>query len=127
MHHTRHGHAELRLGIVHGVAAEQGAVRFVEHCGPSLEHVAKHVDGESVLRPPHHLEGRQGRASHGIHVAQGIGRGDPAPVVCLVDDGGDEVDGLYEGDVVAQAIDAGVVGAVDADQQVLVAGRPQVV
>ena len=56
-------------------------------------------------------------AAHRVDVGQRVGRGDPAEVVRVVDDRREEVDRLHEREVVAQPVDAGVVGRGRADEQ----------
>ena len=47
-----------------------------------------------------------------------VGRGDPAVLVGVVDDGREEVDGLDDGQVLGQAVDAGIVVRLGADQKI---------
>ncbi len=122
MHQTGDRHAVLGLGIVDGVAADERAPRLFEHRRPAAQHLSEQVDREGVSRPADHLERRQRSAAHRIHIAERIGRGNAPPVVCLVDDWGEEVHGLHQRDLVGEAVDARVVRPLDTDKEVLVAG-----
>jgi len=73
-----------------------------------------------VLRPAEQVEGEHRAAAHGVAVAEGVGGGDGPPEVGVVDDGGEEVDGQQERQVVADPVDGGVVGRVEAQQEVRV-------
>ena len=57
-----------------------------------------------------------GRAAHGVDVAHGVGRGDLAEGVGVVDDGREDVDRLDEGRARRRAVDAGVVAGVGRDE-----------
>ena len=58
------------------------------------------------------------RTTHGIDVGQGIGRGDPSPVLRRVDDRCEDVDGLDQSSPVAQGVNPGVVTGGDPDEEV---------
>ena len=64
-------------------------------------------------------------AAHRVDVGQRVRRGDPAEVVRVVDDRGEEVDGLHDREVVAHPDDGGVVGRRDADEHARVGRRGQ--
>ena len=57
-------------------------------------------------------------AAHGVNIAQRVGGGDLAEGVRIVDDGGEEVDCLHQRLIGRDLIHAGVVGVVEADQNV---------
>ena len=56
--------------------------------------------------------------AHGVDIGEGVGRGNPAPVVGAVDHGGEEVGGGQHGEVLADQHRSGVVAVVQADQNV---------
>ena len=64
-----------------------------------------------------------GVAAHRVDVGERVRRGDATPVVRVVDDRREEVGGDDDREVVAQAVDGGVVGGVEADEQVGIARR----
>ncbi len=55
------------------------------------------VSGLEAGRPGEQVEGRDGRAAHGIHVGERVGGGDLPEPVAAVDDGREEVDRLHAG------------------------------
>ena len=59
-----------------------------------------------------------GASAHGVDVAQGVGGGDLAECVGIVDDGREEVDGLHQREVGSDFVNAGVVGVIEANQNV---------
>jgi hypothetical protein len=72
----------------------------------------QHVD-----RHAHQRQRHDGRAAHGIDVADGVGGGDAAEVERVVDDGHEEVGGGDQRLLVVELVDRGVVGGLDAHQQ----------
>jgi hypothetical protein len=74
--------------------------------------VRQHVD-----RHAHQRQRHDGRAAHGIDVADGVGGGDAAEVERVVDDGHEEVGGGDQRLLVVEPVDGGVVGGLDAHQQ----------
>ena len=56
--------------------------------------------------------------SHRVDVRQRVGGGDPAEVERVIDDRGEEVDRLDDRQVVAEPVDAGVIGGLEPDQDV---------
>ena len=59
-----------------------------------------------------------GRPAHGVDVAHGIGRGDLAETIGVIDAGREDVHGLDQGQPVAELVDARVVAGVGADEDV---------
>jgi hypothetical protein len=55
---------------------------------------------------------------HGVDIGQGVGGGDLPEGVGVVDDGGEEVDGLDDGQIVAETIDARVLVPLETDDEV---------
>ena len=119
-----HGEAVLRLGVVHGVAADDEDAGLPGLGGAALEYLDKDVlrerGGESD-----YVEGEQRRSPHRVDVAEGVRRGHLSEDVGIVDDRREEIHRLNEGYVVVQAVDGGVVGRADPDQEVGVGGRRQ--
>ena len=79
---------------------------------------------ELVERERDQVERADRRRAHRVDVGQGVGGRDPAEVERVIDDRGEEVDGLDERQVVAEREHAGVVGAAEADQHVRGRRRP---
>ena len=69
-------------------------------------------------RTPTRFSALIGVAAHRVDVRERVGGGDPAEVVRVVDDRREEVDRADDRQVVAEAVDAGVVGGVEADEHV---------
>src|SRR4029078_5567968 len=62
---------------------------------------------------------REDRGSaHRVRVGEGVGRRDTAPVVRVVDDRREEVGGDDDGEIVAEAVDRGVVCGVETDDEI---------
>jgi len=75
------------------------------------------------LREGGDVEREQHLAAHRIDVAHRIGRGDRAPVVRIVNERPEEVDGQHYGLRIVQPVDSGVVRRCKPDQQVWAASR----
>ena len=59
-------------------------------------------------------------STHGVDVRQRVGRGDLAKQKRIVDHRREEVDGLHEAQVIANAKDARIVGGIEPHEQVVV-------
>ena len=115
---AHHGQAVLGHLVVDGVAARDHAAGLGGHVGPAAQHLAQQRDVEPVGGPGGQVESEQRAAAHGVHVGQRVGGGDPAPVVRVVDDRGEEVGGQDQGPVAVQGQHRGVVTLGGADEQV---------
>ena len=93
--------------------------------GAAGEDLGEHVGTELAERERDEVQRQDRRRPHRVDVGERVGGGDPAEVARVVDDRGEEVDGLDQRQVVAEPIDGRVVGGVEADQQVRVARRRQ--
>ena len=116
-HDACYGEAVLGFFVVNCVSADyedSGLARLVRAADQDVaEQVFGERDGEAD-----DVERGEGPAAHGVHVAEGVGDGYLAEGVGVVNDGREEVHGLYERGVVVHAIDGGVVAGVDSDEQV---------
>ena len=91
------GQAVLRLGVVDAVPArEVGAGLQADVC-PAAQHLGSELEGDLVARPGQQVDREERLAAHGVDVREGVGRRDPAPVVGVVDDRGEEVGGRDHG------------------------------
>jgi len=106
------------LLIIDGMAAEYGDAGLPGFFRAALENVRQNLQGELVAGEADDIQGKQRRGPHGVNIGEGIGRGDLAELVGIVDDGGEEIDALDENPAVGQAVRSGVVGIVEADENV---------
>ena len=97
-------------------AGDHGAGLGRHRC-PALEHTRHHLEREGIARPAHEVQAESRPPTHGVHIGQGVGRCHPSPVVGVVDDGREEVDGGHQREVGRDAVHGGVVGRLQADQQ----------
>ena len=119
VHHAGDRHPVLRLLVLDRVATHDGCPGLARLVGAPLQHPGKQVEVQ-VLGPPEQVEGQDRPSSHGVAVAEGVGRRDGAPDVGVVDDRGEKVDGQQQRQVVADPVDGGVVGRVESQQEVRV-------
>jgi len=111
------GVSELDFGIVHAVSADENAAGLVDLFRAASEDFREIVEVTSAGITEDGERG-EGFAAHGVDVAKGIRRGDRAEGVRVVDNGGKEVDGLHEGALLRELVDAGVVRRVEAHEEI---------
>ena len=114
-----HGQAVLRLDVVDGVAAGQVARRFRSDRGATPQHLCGQVEGDPVARPHQEVHRNERLGSHGVHIGQGVGCGDPAPVVGIVDHRREEVGGHHHRTVSVDTHHRRVVAVLQTDDQVV--------
>jgi hypothetical protein len=87
-------------------------------CPPTMaaQDLSQHVRAERRQRVGHQVERSDRPSAHRVDVRQGVGGGDPAEGVRVVDDRREEVDGLHDRQVGGELHHAGVVGGVGGDQ-----------
>ena len=114
-----HGQAVLGLVVVDGVAARDGAARLDALVGATRQNLPGNLNTQAtgyaeqvhgMARPP----------AHGVDVRQRVGRGNLAKQERVVDHRWEEVDGLHEAQVIANAKDARIVGGIEPHEQVVV-------
>ena len=114
-----HRQAVLGLVVVDGVTARNGAARLDALVGTARQNLAGNLNTQAtgyaeqvhgMARPP----------AHGVDVRQRVGRGDLAKQKRVVDHRREEVDGLNEGQVIADAENARIVGGIEPHEQVVV-------
>ena len=112
--------SEFDLGVANTVTPDYDAA-----CLGHLRHAATHDLFEdvqiAVLGEAHDRESRHRPAPHCVHVAQRIGRGNLTESERVVYEWSKEVDSLDECKIGRDAINACVVGSVEANQQVWIA------
>ena len=85
---------------------------------PTFENSPDRVDRQLVDRHRHERQREQRPAAHGVHVRNGIGRGDGAEVEGIVDDRHEEVRRRDNRLVFADAVHRRIVAGLDPDQQI---------
>jgi hypothetical protein len=111
-----HGVPELDLGIADGVAAEQDAVRLLQHLRPPADDGGRPFEREVRLRKRRYRERGERPPSHRVDVGQGVRGRDPSERRGVVHDRGEEVDGLHEGGLLVEPEHTGVVPRAVVDQ-----------
>ena len=98
-----------------------------DHGASGLDHL-REAAGENALEgrdvgfvgEANERQRSQRLTTHGVDVAERVGGGDLAEDVGIVDDGSEEVDRLDERRLRRELIHAGIVGMIEADQNVRV-------
>ena len=88
---------------------------------PPCEDAADGLRGQHVDRHADQRQRQDRPAAHRIDIGDRVGRGDAAEVVRVVDDRHEEVGGRDQRLLVVELVHRGVVGGLDADQQLLAA------
>lgn len=117
--------AEFRLLVDDGMAAGNGDARLRAHGNRAVEHARERAGAERVDRPGHEAQGVERPRAHRIDVAQGVGGGDAAVIVGIIDDGRKHIDGLDQRDLVREPHHRGIVAGVMPDQHARILGAGQ--
>ena len=116
--HQAQGHQAIDgLHRIDGVAAGNGDARRLADRGTASQDLANGLGGEHVDGHAHQGQRHDGGAAHGVHIGDGVGGGDAAKVERIVDDGHEEVGGGNQRLLVVELVDSGVIGRLDAHQQ----------
>src|SRR4030095_16742458 len=75
-------------------------------------------DVHFTLRETNDVHASLGFTAHGVDIAQRIGGGDLAENIGVIDDGGEKIDGVDDGEVGPKTIHPRVVGSFRSDQHV---------
>lgn len=113
------GVTEFEFGIADAVAANDGASGLNHFAEASGEDLFEDL-GVTLFGEANHGERRDGATAHGIDIAESVGGGDLSEGEWVVDDGCEEVDGLDESERRRDKVDSGVVGFVEANQDIRV-------
>src|SRR5262249_7663621 len=120
------GHAELDLGIAHGVAADDDRAGRLTPLRTAAQNLTQPVEALLVVGEAHQVQGGLGRAGHRVDVAQGVRRRDLTVDERIIDDRWEEIDSLDDGDVVREAVHARIVVRLGADEQIRIGHFRQV-
>ena len=111
--------AKLGLFIFDAVAARDCDTGFHAFIGPALENPPN--DGQvKAARKTEEIQGCFGDRSHSVDVTQGIGRGDPAVIEGVVNDGRKEIHRLDDGDIIRNKVDTGIILGLITDQEAVI-------
>ena len=105
------------LIVLNGVSAGDDAAGLHRLVVAALENFPDGLQGKAVGYTQK-IHGQPGHAAHGVYVAEGVCRSDLAEQIGVVHDGGEKVHRLDDGGIAGDAVDAGIVAAVIAHQQV---------
>ncbi len=108
-----------RFDGIDRVAARDGNAGARAHGFAAVEDAADRLDRQFVDGHPDERQREERRTAHRVHVGDGVGRGDHAEVVRVIDDRHEEVRRRYDGLPFVQLKDRRVVRGLDADEQFL--------
>ena len=113
-----HGEAVLRLRVADRVAAREDSAGLAHGRGRPRED-RRHGVARQILRERGHGHREEDASAHREDVRHGIGGRDRAVGLRVVHERREEVDRADDRDLVAQAVDSGVVGRRETGQQVV--------
>lgn len=113
-----HRKAKGGLRAIDGMTAQNRAARPSHDIKAPFDHPGGQFQRQLIAGPCQVIEGGKRCATHGVDVAQGIGRGDPPPVMRVVHNWGEDINCLNQGATVPQRENAGVIGPCQPDQEV---------
>ena len=109
MDQAGHGEAVKGLGVLHRVPARQDTPGFCHLVGSAFQDLVHILEGKMFHGHGHHVHRGYRKSSHGVDVGQGVGGRDLSIGVRIVDDRGEEIQGLHHRQFVTEAVDRGVV------------------
>src|SRR5699024_7499622 len=113
------GHAVGGFGTVDRVSADDRDARVARDGQSAAQDLGHELHREGLARPGDEVDRDDGGAAHRVDVAHRVRGGDAAPVVRVVDDGGEEVRGGEDCEPVLDADRGGVVAVVEAHEDLL--------
>jgi len=118
--------AVLHAGVAHGMSPHDDPPRCFHPFRAAFEDFSQHFQSKFIIGKGHDVESGFDAAAHGEDIAHGVGGGDLAVDEGIVDEGGEEVEGLDDGGVLVNAIDAGIAEVISPDEQVGIGKHRQV-
>ena len=112
-----YGKPVFQFVVVDRMAAQKHGPRLVNFFQPPSQDFGHDPEVDFFPGETHQVQHRQRRAAHGVHVAQGICGRDLPESKGVVDNRGDEVDRLHQGEVLRDLVDAGIVRRLGSDQK----------
>ncbi len=109
MYASHDGQAEDGLLRLNRVPTDDGDSRFGGFVRGAAEDVAQNRRRELLIGEADQIQGSQGFSAHGVDVAEGIGSCNSAEIVWSIDDGGEEIGGQNQGQVVVELVDGRIV------------------
>ena len=119
VHKAGHRQAVFDAGVCNGMTSGQNAPGLGYLFGSAAQDLAQNVQVH-IFRETHQIEGSFHLATHGIHVAQGVGRCDLPEGIGVIHHGWEKVHRLHQGQIFCNAVDGGIIPAVIPHQQIRV-------
>ena len=88
---TNRHQAVNRLDRIDGVATGHRNPCRPTDRSAAFKHFADGVQWQHINRHANQRQRKERRAAHGVNVGNGVGRGDPAKIVGIIDDGHEEI------------------------------------
>ncbi len=123
-HHARRIHLSdrdqtiLRFRVVDAVTPERGQAHSPRDVRSAAHDLVQDPLREKRSGKAHEIEDKERPGPHRIDVGEGIGRGDPAEVVRIVDDGREEIGGHDQRTIIGETVYRSVVSGDVADQDI---------
>ena len=121
-----HGKAVFRLVVLNAVAADQQNARLPHLVESAAEDLAEDADIHLADRETDDIHRGNRPSAHRIDIPERIRHGDPTEGVRIIHDRGEKIDGLDDGQVVAEPVNPGILGMLHADDQVRIGNERQI-
>ena len=118
MHHPGGRQAIFEFRVFDTVAAEQQRSGLMDFIQPPGQDGLKVPGGHCLPRVTDNVQGGDRPPSHGINIAQGIGRRNLAKGIRIIDDRRKKIHRLDQGELRRQPEDAGIIGPFQTYQQI---------
>jgi hypothetical protein len=112
------GEAVLEFRILHRVPPHKNHAGLPHLVQTPFDDASQNGNVHVFCRKGHKIHSRLRSSPHGINIAQSIRRGDLAEGKGVIHDGGEEIYGLDEGEVIRHPVNPRVIGPVKADEKV---------
>ena len=113
----------LDLRIAYAVAADDDGSRLAYRIRSAAQDFDQDLERQHLVREGHEIHRCKRLPPHRVNVTQRVGRGNPAELEWVIHERREEVGGLYERNIIADAEHSRVIAGVCSDQEVRVLPR----
>ena len=125
VHDAQHRESELRFVVLDRMPSGKDRSGLGDLAQCSGDDAVEVFGRQFLRREADQVQADLGYSTHGVDVADGVGRGDLAVLIGIVNRRRDEIGRDHDGDLARQPVDAGVIAGLVADQQVRIIGPGQ--
>lgn len=113
-----HGESVEGLGVLHGVSTGESTAGFRDLVGSASQNLIDGVEREKIGRHRDDIHRGDGPSTHGVDVGERVGSRDLPEEIGIIDDGGEEIEGLDQGQIRSNPVNGGIVGTGGSDEEI---------